>query len=84
MRGWALAVQGHSAVGIAQIRQGIAAWRASGGELWVPYYGTLLADVYAHLGHWYSAFGFLVPAVLVVLWIRFQARLTSSLGRSRT
>lgn len=28
----------------------------------------------AHLGHWYSAFGFLVPAVLVVLWIRFQAR----------
>jgi hypothetical protein len=29
---------------------------------------------YAHLGHWYSAFGFLVPAVLVILWIRFQAR----------
>lgn len=28
----------------------------------------------AHLGHWYSAFGFLVPAALVVLWIRFQAR----------
>lgn len=28
----------------------------------------------AHLGHWYSTFGFLVPAVLVVLWIRFQAR----------
>ncbi len=30
--------------------------------------------IYAHLGHWYSAFGFLVPAVLVVLWIRLQAR----------
>lgn len=30
--------------------------------------------VSAHLGHWYSAFGFLVPAVLVVVWIRFQAR----------
>ncbi len=29
---------------------------------------------YAHLGHWYSAFGFLVPAVLVVVWIRYQAR----------
>lgn len=28
----------------------------------------------AHLGHWYSAFGFLLPAVLVVMWIRFQAR----------
>lgn len=30
--------------------------------------------VIAHLGHWYSALGFLVPAVLVVLWIRYQAR----------
>ena len=30
--------------------------------------------VFAHLGHSYSAFGFLVPAVLVVLWIRFQGR----------
>lgn len=29
--------------------------------------------VFAHLGHWYSAFGFLVPAALVVLWIRYQA-----------
>ncbi|MFL5822845.1 MAG: hypothetical protein ACJ764_05315 [Solirubrobacteraceae bacterium] len=28
----------------------------------------------AHLGHWYSAFGFLIPAVLVVLWIRLQTR----------
>ena len=30
--------------------------------------------VFAHLGHWYSAFGFLVPAALVIGWIRFQAR----------
>lgn len=30
--------------------------------------------VLAHLGHWYSALGFLVPAVLVVLWIRYQTR----------
>lgn len=30
--------------------------------------------LYAHLGHWYSALGFLVPAVLVVVWIRYQAR----------
>ena len=28
----------------------------------------------AHLGHWYSAFGFLVPALLVVIWIQFQTR----------
>jgi hypothetical protein len=30
--------------------------------------------VSAHLGHWYSVFGFLVPAVLVVMWIRYQTR----------
>ncbi|MDQ6775334.1 MAG: hypothetical protein M3071_03730 [Actinomycetota bacterium] len=30
--------------------------------------------VFAHLGHWYSAFGFLVPAALVFAWIRLQAR----------
>jgi hypothetical protein len=29
--------------------------------------------VFAHLGHWYSAFGFLVPAVLVIAWVRYQA-----------
>lgn len=30
--------------------------------------------VSAHLGHWYSALAFLVPAVVVVLWIHYQAR----------
>jgi hypothetical protein len=30
--------------------------------------------LFAHLGHWYSAFGFLVPAGLVIAWIRLQAR----------
>jgi class 3 adenylate cyclase len=51
MRGWALAMQNQGAAGIAQVHQGIAAWRASGGALWVPYYCTLLADVADHLGH---------------------------------
>jgi hypothetical protein len=30
--------------------------------------------VYAHLGHWYSALGFIVPACLVVAWIQLQSR----------
>ncbi len=30
--------------------------------------------VLAHLGHWYSALGFLVPAGLVMGWVRLQAR----------
>jgi predicted ATPase len=51
LRGGALAMQGQGEEGIAQIRQGIAAWRATGAVLIVPYFCTLLADVNAHLGH---------------------------------
>jgi predicted ATPase len=36
---------------MAQVRQGIAAWRATGAALTVPYFCTLLADVCDHLGH---------------------------------
>ena len=32
------------------MRQGIAAWRATGAALAVPYFCTVLADVAAHLG----------------------------------
>jgi class 3 adenylate cyclase/predicted ATPase len=49
LRGWALALQGRGEEGIAQVRQGIAAWRATGAALNVPYFCTLLADVYDHL-----------------------------------
>ena len=49
--GWALAMQGQGEAGIAQVRQGIAAWRATGAALFVPYFCTLLAEVCAHLGH---------------------------------
>jgi predicted ATPase len=51
LRGWALAMQGQSEEGMAQVRQGIAACRATGGVVVVPYLCTLLADVAAHLGH---------------------------------
>jgi class 3 adenylate cyclase/predicted ATPase len=51
LRGWALAMQGQSEAGIAQVRQGIAAIRATGAALNVPYFCTLLAEVSAHLGH---------------------------------
>ena len=36
---------------MAQVRQGIAAWRATGASLYVPYFCTVMADVSAHLGH---------------------------------
>jgi predicted ATPase len=51
LRGWALALQGQGEEGLAQIRQGIAAWGATGAALFIPYLCTLLADVAAHLGH---------------------------------
>jgi predicted ATPase len=49
--GWALALQGQREEGIAQIGQGIAAYRATGAAGFVPYFYTVLADVSAHLGH---------------------------------
>ncbi len=33
--------------------------------------------VYAHLGHWYSLFGFLVPAVLVFCGSAFRPRVSA-------
>ena len=50
-RGWALALQDQVEAGMAQICQGITAWRATGAALSVPYLYTLLAEVAAHLGH---------------------------------
>jgi class 3 adenylate cyclase/predicted ATPase len=51
LRGWALAMQSQGEEGMAQVRQGIAAWQATGAVLIVPYFCTMLADVTAHLGH---------------------------------
>jgi predicted ATPase len=51
LRGWALAMQGQGEEGLAQVRQGIAAYRATGAALAVPYFCTVLADVADHLGH---------------------------------
>jgi class 3 adenylate cyclase/predicted ATPase len=51
MRGWALAMQGQGEAGLAQVRQGIAVWRATRAALGVPYFCTVLADVADHLGY---------------------------------
>ena len=36
---------------MAQVRQGIVAWRATGAMQRGPYFSALLAEVAAHLGH---------------------------------
>jgi predicted ATPase len=51
LRGWALAMQGQGAEGMAQIHQGIAAWRATGAAVHAPYFFTVLAEVCNHLSH---------------------------------
>jgi predicted ATPase len=50
-RGWALALQGQGEMGMAQVRQGTAAVRATGAALHDPCNCTLLAEVCDHLGH---------------------------------
>ena len=45
VRGWALAMQDQGEAGMAQVRQGITAYRATGATLRVPYFCTLLADI---------------------------------------
>ena len=51
MRGWALVMQGQGESGMAQVRQGTTAWRATGAALNVPYLCTVLAELCDHLGH---------------------------------
>jgi predicted ATPase/class 3 adenylate cyclase len=48
---WGLAMQGQGEEEIAQVRQGIAAYRATGAAVFIPYFYTWLAEVSAHLGH---------------------------------
>jgi class 3 adenylate cyclase/predicted ATPase len=50
-RGWALAMQSQGAEGIAQIRQGITAYRATGAAILVPWFCLLLAEVSDCFGH---------------------------------
>jgi predicted ATPase len=46
LRGWALAMQGQSAKGMAYIRQGLAIYQATGAGLIQPYWLALLAEAY--------------------------------------
>jgi predicted ATPase len=50
-QGWVLAEQGRKDEGIEQIRQGIAAFRATGAELLRPYFLGLLAEAYGRSEH---------------------------------
>ncbi len=50
LRGWALAVQGQGEEGIAEMRQGLVAFRATVAEIARPYMFALLAEAYRKVG----------------------------------
>jgi TOMM system kinase/cyclase fusion protein len=50
LRGWALVAQGQTEAGMAQLCQGLAAWRATGAEVLRPYVLGLLAEAYGKSG----------------------------------
>jgi class 3 adenylate cyclase/predicted ATPase len=49
-RGWALALQGQGEVGLADLRQGLAAVVATGAEVWRSLFLILLAEAAGHVG----------------------------------
>ena len=66
MRGWALAEQGAGAGGIAQLRQGLAAWAATGGETYRTYYLALLAEALGREGQIEEGLGVLAEALALM------------------
>jgi len=66
VRGWALAEQGQGEAGIAQIRQGIAAWQATGTAGAQPWMLASLAVAYGHVGQSEEGLRVLTEALTVV------------------
>jgi predicted ATPase len=63
MRGWALAEQGARASGIAQLRQGLTAWKAAGSETYRTYFLALLAEALGKEGQIEDGLGVLAEAL---------------------
>jgi len=64
--GWALTGQGQGVEGIAAMHQGLAALRATGGELRRPQFLALLAEAYGERGQSEEGLNVLVEAVAAV------------------
>ena len=50
LRGWAMAEQGQGAAGLAQMRQGLVAYQATGAAVFRPYYLAFLAEACGKVG----------------------------------
>jgi predicted ATPase len=65
-RGWALAEQGQAEEGIAQMRQGLAAYQATGAESFRPHHLALLTEGYRTTGQADEGLAALVEALAFV------------------
>jgi predicted ATPase len=66
LRGWALAQQGRVQEGLAQLTEGLRAYRATGAQLALPHYLTLLAEVYGIMGQPEAGLTVLTEALALV------------------
>jgi TOMM system kinase/cyclase fusion protein len=66
LAGWARAEQGQREAGLAQMCQGLAAWRATGTELIRPYFLGLLAEAYRQGGQTAEGLGAIDEALALV------------------
>jgi predicted ATPase len=63
VRGWAMAEMGRNEEGITQIQKGLAAHRATGAELYRPYFLCLLGEAYMETGRLDDGLGALTEAL---------------------
>jgi predicted ATPase len=66
LQGWTLAHQGQPQEGLAQIQQGLTAWRATGAETLRPYFLALLAEAYGAMGQPETGMTALTEALMLV------------------
>jgi len=86
MQGWSMTQGSEIGIGIAQIRDGIAAFRSSGAEVMVPYFLSLLAEALGKTGKAAEAVSVLTQAQAVIarsheFW--WEAELYRSMGELR-
>jgi predicted ATPase len=63
LRGWLLAEQGRGAEGIAQMLQGLTAWRTMGAQMALPYWLGLLAEAHGKAAQTEEGLFFLTEAL---------------------
>jgi predicted ATPase len=65
-RGWALAEQGHLEEGLTEMHQGLAAFRVTQANNWMPYHLALLGEVYGKAGQTDNGLAALAEALAIV------------------